>query len=740
MGALPARLAAKVIVECRMFEAPRQIKSAAAGIGDAALGPPPLSPLAQIDLRTIWSVIRRGKATVLWTTTAALLLMALVVLLVPHRYTATTQILIDPTDLRAVGNDLNPVNQMSDIAVLQVESQVRVLTSDSVLRRVIKAEALDLDPEFAGRPSLLRGLLGALGLGQTTTADATLTALTQLRRALQVKRAERTYVVDVSVSSWYPDKAARIANAIAQAYLAEQTDVRSDAARQISQSLSARLNELKDRVREAEERVETFKERNNILGASGQLVNEQQLSELNNQLGMARARTAEAKARLDQVERLQRTKGDIGAFPEAVQSPTITALRSQYAEIVRREAEQMTSLGARHPAVIEIQAQADRLRRMIEEEVNRTALSARSEYESARANEDALARNLEALKHNAVVTNEAMVTLRELERDVQASRAVYEAFLVRARETGEQERLDTKNIRVISRADRPLRRSFPPSNLLLALAALILGVGAGIGIAIARPPSDAAAQSGAGRGFGGKPDKAAAGSQPAAASASDVPVLAVLPGLDEPPALRAVNEPKSRFARDIRRVYEAVRASHKKSGNPSLLVVARGDDDETAAVALNLAAVGALTQRVLLIDADLGQRTLTAVDADQSEAGLVDVAVGRRLLSDVVIRDRQTNINLVPFVAPNSRRDRKINDEDVRLAFAQTKYFDMVIVAAMDSDRDPSGRFFAGLVDHIVLVASTDEADDGAIEALVARFGLDARKIRGAVLTSAEAA
>ncbi len=549
-------------------------------------------------------------------------------------------------------------------------------------------------------------------------------------------------MVDVSVTSLYPEKAERIANAIAQAYLAEQTDVRSDAARQISQTLSARLNELKDRVREAEERVEAFKARNNILGASGQLVNEQQLSELNNQLGAARARAAQAKARLEEVERLQRTKGDVGAVPEAVQSPTITALRGQYAEIVRREAEQMTSLGARHPAVIEIQAQADRLRRMIEEEVNRTALSARSEYESAHANEDMLARSLEALKHNAVVTNEAMVTLRELERDVQASRAVYEAFLVRARETGEQERLDTKNIRVISRADLPLHRSFPPSNLILAVAALALGIGAGIAITILRPPGDeTAARPDVGRSLGGRPDKVAAGSKPARPARPDVPVLAVLLGADEPPELWALSEPKSRFARDIRKIYEAVRTSHNKSGNPSLLVVAtRSEDDDTAVVALNLAAVGALTQRVLLIDADLDQRMLTAVDAEQSEAGLVDVAVGRRVLSDVVVRDRETNINLLPFVAPNSRRDRRIKDEDIKLAFAQTKHFDMVIIAAADSDGDPSGRFFAGLVDHIVLVARTEDADAGAIEELVLRFGLDARKIRGAVLTSAEAA
>ena len=238
---------------------------------------------------------------------------------------------------------------------MQVESQVRVLTSDSVLLRVVKAEALDRDPEFARPPSPLRSLMLSFGLGgEASAADPAVAALNALKRAVQVKRSERTYVVDVSVTSRDREKAARLANAIAQAYLAEQTDVRANAARQVSQSLSARLNELKNRVREAEDRVEAFKQRNNILGSSGQLVNEQQLTELNNQLGVARARTAAAKARLDQVQQVQLSKNEIGAFPEAVQSQTITALRSQYAEVMRREAEQMTLLGARHPAVIEI--------------------------------------------------------------------------------------------------------------------------------------------------------------------------------------------------------------------------------------------------------------------------------------------------------------------------------------------------------------------------------------------------
>jgi uncharacterized protein involved in exopolysaccharide biosynthesis len=247
-----------------MFQAPRQIQSAAVGTTDVAVDFP---SAGGIDLQGILSVLWRGKAAILLTTIAALVMALLFVVVVPHRYTAVTQILIDPTDFHAVRNDLTPTNQANDATVLQVESQVRVLTSDSVLRRVVSAEGLDRDPEFSSQSA-----------GDGT--DKSVAALNALKRSVRVKRAERTYVVDVSVTSHEPAKAARIANAIAQAYLEEQTDVRSDAARQVSQSLSARLSELKDRLRLAEDRVETFKAHNNILGSSGQLVNEQQLTDV----------------------------------------------------------------------------------------------------------------------------------------------------------------------------------------------------------------------------------------------------------------------------------------------------------------------------------------------------------------------------------------------------------------------------------------------------------------------------
>src|SRR3974390_1124781 len=216
-----------------MFEAPRSIRPAGVNAGGVAVG---LGPGLDLDARNIIAALWRDKSIILLATAASLLAAFLVVLLVPHRYTAVTQILIDPIDFRAVGNDVTPVNLGNDANVLQIESQVRVLVSDGVLRRVVEMEKLDSDPDFIAPASSGEG------------TDNFSRAVAPLGRSTGVKRAERTYVVDIGATAADPRKAARIANGIAKAYLAEQTEIRAVAARQISEALSARLGDFRDLV------------------------------------------------------------------------------------------------------------------------------------------------------------------------------------------------------------------------------------------------------------------------------------------------------------------------------------------------------------------------------------------------------------------------------------------------------------------------------------------------------------
>jgi polysaccharide biosynthesis transport protein len=435
---------------------------------------------------------------------AGLIMSLMAELMLSPRYRAVSQILIGPVDLRVVEKQLVPGSQSSDANVLQVESETRILTSDRVLRRVVESQHLTDDPEFQARGvsslgRLISRLRTAIGLPSDVlkTGDAELAALRQLQRAVNAKRTERTYVVDLIVDTSDPDKSARIANAIAAAYVSEQSAARTEAARRATDSLDLRLTELRERVRQAEEQVERYKNEQNIVGAGGRLVDEQQLTDFNSQLITARGRTAEAKARYEQSLAIQRSGADPGNTSEAVQSNTVGCLREQYATIARQEANLTAELGPRHPYVIEAHAQARNALRLITDEIGRVADANKHDYERAAANENALAASFDTLKRRAMNTNLAFVKLRELEREVDANKTVYESFLVRAREIREQEQLDTINVRVLSDAQPPQDRSFPPRRMILLLASLIVGGLGGVGFAYAadlwarrpRPPA-----------------------------------------------------------------------------------------------------------------------------------------------------------------------------------------------------------------------------------------------------------
>lgn len=440
-------------------------------------------PSAATIVRRLW----RGAGFVLL---GGLFMVALAVallgLLTPA-YTSGIQVLIDPADLRVVENEVSSRTPQADAGVSLAESQARVIQSDSVLRRVVERVGLDRDEEFAKPDSanpLIAATKRALGMvPPEASRDPVNIALDTLRTKMTVRRPERTFVIDVLVQSEEPEKAARIANAIGDAYFAEEASARTDAARRASEGLTARLNALRAGVEEAEGKVVRYRENNGLVASSGRLLSDQQLSDLNQQLVTASIRTAEARSRLEQARQMK--VGDAGtALPEMLQSLEMQGLRQQYATLSRNTAELATRLGTRHPAMAEQYAQQRDLQRMIQREKERIIETSQKDHDRAAASEAAIRRNLDRVKVETVTNDRAYVGLRELERELESRRGVYETFLRRSREASEQERLNNINVRIISRATPARLRTWPPSPKIVLPVALLLGLMLGAGIAL----------------------------------------------------------------------------------------------------------------------------------------------------------------------------------------------------------------------------------------------------------------
>ncbi|GJE04770.1 Chromosome partition protein Smc [Methylobacterium jeotgali] len=455
---------------------------------DPPPAPRPSEP-GRPDLRTVLRRLRQGTSTILLGGAVSVVAAVALLGLATPSYTSNVQILIDPSDLRVVENEVSARTPQADSGVSLAESQARVIQSDSVLRRAVVALRLDQDDEFV-RPEwdspVVNGLKSMLGmLPPPGGRDPVNLALDALRLKLAVRRPERTFVIDVYVQSREAEKAARIANAIADAYFREEAAARTEAARRASDALVGRLNALRGDVEEAERRVIAYRQDHRLVASSGRLLTDQQLGDLNQQLVTASIRTAEAKSRLDQARSMK--AGDAStALPEMLQSLEMQALRQQFATLSRNTAELATRLGTRHPAMAEQYAQQKDLQRLIQREKERIIETTQKDYDRAAASEAAIRTNLDRVKTETATSDRANVGLRELERTLESRRGVYEAFLKRSREASEQERLNSTNVRVISQATPARLRSWPPSPKVVLPVALVLGLMAGAALAYRR--------------------------------------------------------------------------------------------------------------------------------------------------------------------------------------------------------------------------------------------------------------
>ena len=395
--------------------------------------------------------------------------------LAPARYTAYTDIVVDPSDLRVVTNDIYASSMDQNAQLLDAESKLRVLTSGNVLTQVVTDLGLQNDPEFVAGPGPLGFITGA------SEGNPVFTAVGALEKKVTARREERSYVVTLGVSTQSPDKSVRIADALVAAFQAELVRGETEGAARSANALMDRLAALKAGVTSAEEAVQRYRREHGLEQTSqGELINVQSLSVLNQQLLGAQQALVAAEARYAEVT--DPVTGRLNA--DAIQTPIMVALRTQFGQIRQAVDASATLYGPLHPNRVSGNQQLAGIQAQIDAEAARYVQSLRAEVVQARGTVQQLQEQTDAARSSVATDGDSQVELRELERDARAKSEVYEAFLTRAREITERQQLDTTNIRVISPATPPGARSWPPRGYVVAGAGGFAGLALGVALAL----------------------------------------------------------------------------------------------------------------------------------------------------------------------------------------------------------------------------------------------------------------
>ncbi|MFG1270211.1 GNVR domain-containing protein [Xanthobacter sp. DSM 14520] len=451
------------------------------------------SSIPSIDFSGMLAAVRRQMRPVLiGTCIGAALGLAYFIAKTPV-YFAGTQLLLDS---KSKVNDEVAVTALSELGLDTgaVDSQVEVLKSMNIANSVIAKVGLDRVLDDDNVQSAVASGISAVKSGIRAVKEAIIpprkltpaeeeagkreAALLYLNNNLSLKRVGRTYVIEIGFTSTQADKAAQIANAYTQAYVDDQFSANFDATRRASDWLLPRIQELRQKAIETDLAVQSFRgEKGLITTSTGSLVNEQQVGEINTQLVLARSDVARAGAKYDRIQSIISSGQMDAAVSEAIDNPIIVELRNKATAAAKTESELASKLGPTHYQVQRLRSDIAEYQRLIFSELGRIAESYRSERDISLARERALEAQLKSQVGLSDVANKDKVALRELEREADTYKNLYETMLQRYQESLQKQSFPVSEARVISVAVTPSLPAAPKLVLSLILGSIVGFIG-----------------------------------------------------------------------------------------------------------------------------------------------------------------------------------------------------------------------------------------------------------------------
>ena len=556
----------------------------------------------EIHLLDYWRVLVKRRFVVYTSLSVVVAVVALGSLLTRPLYTATTRLQIEQNAPKVLPFQ-DVMASMPDLRNDFYQTQYGLIQSRRVAREAITSLRLAETDEFRGRSVAAGDAAGGVRV-EARRIDAFL-------KKLAITPVRNSRLVDISFTSRDPILASRIANRVAETYIAFNSEAQYNTTERATASIAHQIANLQDEIDAKEKELQSYARQNEIVALNDkQNIPLKTLNDLSNSLTQAQAARIDREARF---AALRESKPE--DLPEVLDSKLIQDLTAKSAELTRKRAEMSAKYKPDWPEMVrldrEIEETLVRLtteRRAIYDQVLGAAEGA---YRAARTQESYLKTALDAQKRSSQAFGLIEIQYNNLKAEVANRRGTLEALVKRQTETSTSagvNDLAASNVRVVDIAEVPTRPSSPRIFLNLALSVLT-GLGLGIGLALFFEYLDKSIKT-----------------VEEMHQATGVPAIGIIPsmrpetaarlrlirasggaGLPEVPVeLMSHLDPKSKIAEAFRELRTALLVSQAGGPPRSILVVSSQPGEGKTAVSLNLAiSLAQIGRRVLLVDGDL---------------------------------------------------------------------------------------------------------------------------------------